>query len=51
MGFTRVARQARAYDAHLATPAATERPEFVAVALHGPRTEVNRLTHKLPLMS
>ncbi|GAA0216186.1 hypothetical protein GCM10010492_12510 [Saccharothrix mutabilis subsp. mutabilis] len=50
IGFTEVARRARAYDAYLEDLARAHDPEFVAVALHGPREVVTRLTRKLPLM-
>ncbi|MBW4719108.1 DUF2000 domain-containing protein [Saccharothrix obliqua] len=50
VGFTEVARRARAYDAYLRDLAATADPDFVAVALHGPREVVTRLTRRLPLM-
>lgn len=51
VGFTETARRARAYDAYLQDLATTSRPEFVAVALHGSRDAVTRLTRKLPLMA
>lgn len=51
IGFTEVARRARAYDAYLEDLARAHDPEFVAVALHGPREVVTRLTRKLPLLS
>lgn len=51
IGFTEVARRARTYPEYLEALADTEDPEFVAVALYGPRAEVTRLTRKLPLMA
>ncbi|MEU7524810.1 DUF2000 domain-containing protein [Saccharothrix sp. NPDC042600] len=51
IGFTEVARRARAYDAYLEDLARAHDPEFVAVALHGPRAVITRLTRELPLMS
>lgn len=51
IGFTEVARRSRAYAEYLEALATTEDPEFVAVALYGPRAEVSRLTRKLPLMT
>lgn len=51
IGFTEVARQSRVYAEYLEALARTEDPEFVAVALYGPRAEVTRLTRKLPLLT
>ncbi|MFE9743576.1 DUF2000 domain-containing protein [Saccharothrix saharensis] len=51
IGFTEVARRSRAYPEYLGALALTEDPEFVAVALYGPRAEVTRLTRKLPLLA
>ncbi|MCE6994372.1 DUF2000 domain-containing protein [Saccharothrix sp. S26] len=51
IGFTEVARRSRAYPEYLEALAHAEDPEFVAVALYGPRAEVTRLTRKLPLMA
>ncbi|MER5262304.1 DUF2000 domain-containing protein [Actinosynnema sp. NPDC002837] len=51
IGFTEVARRSRAYPEYLEALARTEDPDFVAVALYGPRAEVTRLTRKLPLMA
>lgn len=51
VGFTEVARRSRAYAEYAGALAATNDPEFVAVALHGPRAEVGRLTRDLPLMA
>ncbi|ONI86352.1 hypothetical protein ALI22I_26485 [Saccharothrix sp. ALI-22-I] len=51
IGFTEVARRSRAYAEYLEALAETEDPEFVAVALYGPRAEVTKLTRKLPLMA
>ncbi|WP_433268246.1 DUF2000 domain-containing protein [Actinosynnema sp. CS-041913] len=48
VGFTEVARRARAYDAYLEDLSTTSDPEFVAVALYGPRAVVTKLTRKLP---
>jgi hypothetical protein len=50
IGFTEVARRSRTYPEYLEALSRTEDPEFVAVALYGPRAEVSRLTRKLPLM-
>ncbi|NUT47692.1 MAG: DUF2000 domain-containing protein [Saccharothrix sp.] len=51
IGFTEVARRSRAYPEYVEALAGTADPEFVAVALYGPRAEVTRLTRKLPLMA
>ncbi|WP_447005554.1 DUF2000 domain-containing protein [Saccharothrix isguenensis] len=50
IGFTEVARRSRGYPEYLEALATAEDPEFVAVALYGPRADVSRLTRKLPLM-
>jgi hypothetical protein len=51
IGFTEVARRSRAYQEYVEALAHTEDPDFVAVALYGPRAEVTRLTRALPLMA
>lgn len=51
IGFTEVARRSRAYPEYLEALSRTEDPEFVAVALYGPRADVSRLTRKLLLMA
>ncbi|MFE2754787.1 DUF2000 domain-containing protein [Actinosynnema sp. NPDC059335] len=51
IGFTEVARRSRSYPEYVEALARTTDPEFVAVALYGPRTDVNRLTRRLPLMA
>ncbi|MFD1148386.1 DUF2000 domain-containing protein [Saccharothrix hoggarensis] len=51
IGFTEVARRSRAYGEYLEALARTADPEYVAVALYGPRAEVTRLTRRLPLMA
>ncbi|MEE2036894.1 DUF2000 domain-containing protein [Nocardiopsis sp. CT-R113] len=52
VGFNEVARRSRDYDAYLDALAATPARdmEYAGVAVHGPRTALNRLTRKLELM-
>lgn len=51
VGFTEVARRSRTYAEYTEALAGENDPEFVAVALHGPRAEITRLTRRLPLMT
>ncbi|MGM1059803.1 DUF2000 domain-containing protein [Saccharothrix sp. Mg75] len=51
VGFTEVARASRTYPEYLEALAVTPDPEFTAVALYGPRTEVSRLTRRLRLLA
>ncbi|MFI9010566.1 DUF2000 domain-containing protein [Actinosynnema sp. NPDC053489] len=51
IGFTEVARRSRAYPEYLEALSRAEDPDFVAVALFGPRAEVTRLTRELPLFA
>ncbi|GAA0973296.1 MULTISPECIES: DUF2000 domain-containing protein [Nocardiopsidaceae] len=52
VGFNEVARRSRDYGAYMDALAATPASdlEYAGVALHGPRTVVNKLTRQLPLM-
>lgn len=51
IGFTEVARRSRTYPEYVEALADVSDPGFVAVALHGPRAEVGRLTRDLRLMA
>ncbi|GAA1981599.1 hypothetical protein GCM10009799_03350 [Nocardiopsis rhodophaea] len=52
VGFNDVARRSRDYDTYLADLARTpaEDIDYVAVAIFGPRSQVNALTKRLPLL-
>ncbi|GAB2627595.1 hypothetical protein Aab01nite_81150 [Paractinoplanes abujensis] len=52
VGFSEVARRARAYDDYLATLAETpaEDVDYAGIAVYGPRNRVTALTKRFPLL-